>query len=106
MAKSPLKLKELDEVVTSTLMPSLVVAVNPEMPSPAVLIVALGVRVLVLFCPEEFSTWYSTLMGDVGGFISIPDADVIASVVNMGLFMTVIFMAVVGLKAHTKDPGL
>ena len=46
------------------------------------------------------------MSGDLGGFMSLPDPEVINSVVNMGLFMTLVVMALIGLKAHTKDPGL
>ena len=45
----------------------------------------------------------------VGGsseFMSLPDQAVINSVVNMGLLITLVGMALIGLKAHTKDPGL
>jgi hypothetical protein len=45
------------------------------------------------------------MSGDMS-FISLPDPALMKSVVNMGLFMTVIAMALIGLKAHTKDPGL
>jgi hypothetical protein len=46
------------------------------------------------------------MSGDLGAFMSLPDSSVINSVVNMGLIVTLIGMAAVGLKAHTKDPGL
>lgn len=46
------------------------------------------------------------MSGDLGAFMSLPDPAVINSVVNMGLFITLIGMALIGLKAHTKDPGL
>ena len=46
------------------------------------------------------------MSGDLGAFMSLPDSSVINSVVNMGLFMTLVGMALIGLKAHTKDPGL
>lgn len=34
------------------------------------------------------------------------DQGMIMSIVNAGLFLTVAGMALIGLKAHTKDPGL
>ena len=46
------------------------------------------------------------MSGDLGAFTSLPDPAVISSVVNMGLLITLVGMAFVGLKAHTKDPGL
>ena len=46
------------------------------------------------------------MSGDLGAFMSLPDSAVINSVVNMGLLMTLVGMALIGLKAHTKDPGL
>jgi len=38
--------------------------------------------------------------------MSLPDPAVISGVVNMGLIMTLVAMFFIGLKAHTKDPGL
>lgn len=46
------------------------------------------------------------MSGDLGSFMSLPDPAVIAGVVNMGLVMTLVAMFFIGLKAHTKDPGL
>ena len=46
------------------------------------------------------------MSGDLGAFMSLPEPAVTNSVVNMGLFMTLVGMALIGLKAHTKDPGL
>ena len=46
------------------------------------------------------------MSGDLGAFMSLPDPVVIKSVVNMGLIITLVGMALIGLKAHTKDPGL
>jgi hypothetical protein len=46
------------------------------------------------------------MSGDLGAFMSLPDPGVINAVVNMGLLMTLVGMALIGLKAHTKDPGL
>ena len=44
--------------------------------------------------------------GDLGAFMSLPPASTINVVVNIGLFMTLVGMSLIGLKAHTKDPGL
>jgi len=46
------------------------------------------------------------MSGDLGAFMSLPDPAFINSVVNMGLLITLVGMALIGLKAHTKDPGL
>ena len=46
------------------------------------------------------------MSGDLGAFMSLPDPAVISGVVNMGLIGTLVGMALIGLKAHTKDPGL
>ena len=46
------------------------------------------------------------MSGDLGSFMSLPDSSVINSVVNIGLVMTLFGMVMIGLKAHTKDPGL
>jgi len=46
------------------------------------------------------------MSGELGAFMSLPDPVVIKSVVNMGLIITLVGMALIGLKAHTKDPGL
>jgi hypothetical protein len=46
------------------------------------------------------------MSGDLGAFMSLPEPAVINSVVNIGLVVTLIGMALIGLKAHTKDPGL
>jgi type II secretory pathway component PulF len=46
------------------------------------------------------------MSGDLGAFMSLPDPAVINSVVNIGLLITLVGMALIGLKAHTKDPGL
>ena len=46
------------------------------------------------------------MSGDLGAFMSLPEPAVINSVVNIGLVITLIGMALIGLKAHTKDPGL
>ena len=45
------------------------------------------------------------MSGDLGAFMSLPDSAVINSVVNMGLLMTLVGMALIGLKAH-KRPGI
>ena len=46
------------------------------------------------------------MSGDLGAFMSLPPASTINVVVNIGLFMTLVGMTLIGLKAHTKDPGL
>ena len=46
------------------------------------------------------------MSGDLGAFMSLPEASVINTVVNIGLFMSLVGMSLIGLKAHTKDPGL
>ena len=46
------------------------------------------------------------MSGDLGAFMSLPDSSTINAVVNMGLLLTLLAMAAVGIKAHTKDPGL
>jgi pilus assembly protein TadC len=46
------------------------------------------------------------LTGDIAAFMSIPDPDLIKSIVNGGLIVTIVGMCFIGLKAHTKDPGL
>ncbi|MDE0557151.1 MAG: type II secretion system F family protein [Candidatus Poseidoniaceae archaeon] len=46
------------------------------------------------------------LTGDIAAFMSIPDPALINGVVNGGLVMTLVGMILIGLKAHTKDPGL
>lgn len=46
------------------------------------------------------------MSGDLGAFMSLPPASTINVVVNIGLVMTLVGMSLIGLKAHTKDPGL
>ena len=46
------------------------------------------------------------MSGDLGAFMSLPPASTINVVVNIGLIMTLVGMSLIGLKAHTKDPGL
>ena len=46
------------------------------------------------------------LTGDIAAFMSIPDPALINGVVNGGLILTLVGMMLIGLKAHTKDPGL
>ena len=46
------------------------------------------------------------MSGDLGAFMQLPPASTIKSVVNVGLIMTLFGMIMIGLKAHTKDPGL
>tara|TARA_B100001559_G_scaffold184269_1_gene154229 strand:+ start:361 stop:942 length:582 start_codon:yes stop_codon:yes gene_type:complete len=46
------------------------------------------------------------MSGDLGAFMKLPPASTIQSVVNVGLVATLFGMIMIGLKAHTKDPGL
>ncbi len=46
------------------------------------------------------------MSGDLGAFMKLPPSSTIKSVVNVGLIMTLFAMIMIGLKAHTKDPGL
>ncbi len=46
------------------------------------------------------------LMEDAEQLFGPMDQGVIMSVVNVGLMLTLLGMAMIGLKAHTKDPGL
>jgi len=46
------------------------------------------------------------MSGDLGAFMSLPPASTINVVVNIGLIMTLVGISLIGLKAHTKDPGL
>jgi len=46
------------------------------------------------------------LMGDAEALFGSMDQGMIMGIVNMGLFLTLLGMAMIGLKAHTKDPGL
>jgi hypothetical protein len=46
------------------------------------------------------------LTGDIAAFMSMPDPALINAVVNGGLVLTLVGMILIGLKAHTKDPGL
>jgi hypothetical protein len=46
------------------------------------------------------------MSGDLGAFMQLPPASTINMVVNVGLLLTLLGMFMIGLKAHTKDPGL
>ena len=46
------------------------------------------------------------LMEDAEELFGPMDQGVIMSIVNVGLMLTLLGMAMIGLKAHTKDPGL
>ena len=48
---------------------------------------------------------FPQLMGDLT-IVDMPPTSTIMSVVYGGLVLTIIGMAMIGLKAHTKDPGL
>ena len=43
---------------------------------------------------------------DLSAFLSLPDTAIINAIVNGGLVFTLIAMAGIGYKAHSKDPGL
>jgi len=46
------------------------------------------------------------MMAGAGDIMPMPDQGTITAVVNGGLFATVVIMALIGSKAHFKDPGL
>ena len=46
------------------------------------------------------------MSGDLGAFMQLPPTSTINTVVNSGLVLTLVGMFMIGLKAHTKDPGL
>ena len=46
------------------------------------------------------------MSGDLGAFMQLPPTSTINTVVNSGLVLTLVGMLLIGLKAHTKDPGL
>ena len=46
------------------------------------------------------------MSGDLGAFMQLPPASTINLVVDVGLALTLFGMFMIGLKAHTKDPGL
>ena len=50
---------------------------------------------------------FPQLMGDAGAAVGMSmEQGMVDSVVGGGLFITLVGMVLVGLKAHTKDPGL
>ncbi|MDP6224266.1 MAG: type II secretion system F family protein [Candidatus Poseidoniaceae archaeon] len=51
---------------------------------------------------------FPQLMGGegMGDIMPIPEQSTINVVLNIGLFMTLLVMVMIGLKTHTKDPGL
>tara|TARA_B100000575_G_C23127896_1_gene653748 strand:+ start:528 stop:1136 length:609 start_codon:yes stop_codon:yes gene_type:complete len=51
---------------------------------------------------------FPQLMGGdgMGDIMSIPEQSTINVVLNIGLFLTLFAMIMIGLKTHTKDPGL
>jgi hypothetical protein len=49
---------------------------------------------------------FPQLVGDMGSFFSMPEQSTIDVVVNIGLFLTLFAMIMIGIKTHTKDPGL
>jgi hypothetical protein len=46
------------------------------------------------------------MSGDLGAFMQLPPTSTINTVVNVGLILTLVGLFMIGLKAHTKDPGL
>ena len=49
----------------------------------------------------------SQLMGDAGAIMgSMPSNSAMMNMVRIGLGLTLVGMAFIGMKAHTKDPGL
>ena len=46
------------------------------------------------------------LMEGAEAVLGSMDQGVMMSIVNVGLMLTLLGMAMIGLKAHTKDPGL
>ena len=49
---------------------------------------------------------FPQLVGDMGSFFSMPEQSTIDVVVNIGLLLTLFAMIMIGIKTHTKDPGL
>ena len=51
---------------------------------------------------------FPQLMGGdgMGDIMPIPEQSTINVVLNIGLFLTLFAMIMIGLKTHTKDPGL
>ena len=51
---------------------------------------------------------FPQLVGDggMGSMLGIPEQSTINMVVNAGLMLTLLAMVMIGLKTHTKDPGL
>ena len=49
---------------------------------------------------------FPQLAGDMGSFFSMPEQSTIDVVVNIGLLLTLFAMIMIGIKTHTKDPGL
>jgi len=49
---------------------------------------------------------FPQLVGDMGSFFGMPEQSTINMVVNAGLMLTLLAMVMIGLKTHTKDPGL
>ena len=46
------------------------------------------------------------ITGDMADLVGGLEQDTAMLIVNLGLFITLLGMAMIGLKAHTKDPGL
>ena len=51
---------------------------------------------------------FPQLMGSegMGDIMPIPEQSTINVILNIGLFMTLLVMVMIGVKTHTKDPGL
>ena len=51
---------------------------------------------------------FPQLMGGegMGDIMPIPEQSTINVILNIGLFMTLLVMVMIGVKTHTKDPGL
>ncbi len=51
---------------------------------------------------------FPQLMGGegMGDIMPIPEQSTINVILNIGLFMTLLIMVMIGVKTHTKDPGL
>ena len=49
---------------------------------------------------------FPQLVGDMGSGVSMPEQSTIDIVVNIGRFFTLFAMIMIGIKTHTKDPGL
>ncbi len=46
------------------------------------------------------------LMADAGGLFTVPSHSFVMTIMNGGLILTLAVMALIGWKAHSKDPGM